>query len=149
MQDKRRVVHCAYFGKGAVATPHPLKMVSQEFQDEDSRRTLTNREVWWDLGRMVLAFIFELNTLLNAFGWVDAKGLSPGSLNLPFNLSLPHTSTTHLRGSSTNSQDLYMITSGFIWNYNGQMEKWKIKDVKEFAQKQKLVTFQSDRAASK
>lgn len=29
------------------------------------------------------------------------------------------------------------------------MEKWKIRDVKEFAQEQKLVTFQGDRAASK
>lgn len=34
------------FCKGAVTTPHPLKIRSQEFEDEDSRRTFTNHEVW-------------------------------------------------------------------------------------------------------
>lgn len=76
------------FCKGVVATPHPLKMRSQELQGEDSRRTHTNREDWWDSG-MVLAFVFKLNTLPNAFGWVEAEEPSSSSLNLPSYLSLP------------------------------------------------------------
>ena len=41
--------------------------------------------------------------------------------------------TTNLQGSPVNFQELYMIILELIQNRHGHMEKWKVRNVKEFS----------------
>lgn len=86
---------------------------------------------------------------VNSVGGSEAKGSRFNLLSPPSYPSLTHINTSNLWGSSMDFQKLSTKISEFIQNCKGHQEKWKISDVKEFAQGQKLVTFQGNRTASK